>query len=147
MEAAGYLVIRIREQGLPPVGGITVTADVEEEPEAIGRRVAAALAAAGRTLPPAVTVSSPVPRRTAPPVEQRAVYSTNPDLAAWLPTPSGRPPTSTRDRLEAALAALLAQGVPLASRRLGGLLVASTGASESYAKQVLRDARRKAVAR
>lgn len=147
LEAAGYLVIRIREQGLPPVGGLTVTATAEEDPEAIGHRVAAALAAAGRTLPPAVTVPSPVPRQTPPPVEQRTVYSTNPDLAPGLPTPSGRPPTSTRDRLEAALAALLAQGVPLTSRRLGVLLVALTGASESYAKQVLRNARRKAAAR
>ncbi|WP_245667060.1 zinc-ribbon domain-containing protein [Micromonospora sediminicola] len=146
METAGYLVIRIREQGLPPVGGITITTHAQEDPEALGHRVAEALAATGRTLPPAEGVPTPVPRQTPPPVEQRALYSTNPDLAAWLPTPPGRPPTSKRDRLETTLAALLTQGVPLHSPQLGGLLAALTGASTSYAKQFLRDARRKATA-
>ncbi|MFY1599506.1 DUF559 domain-containing protein [Micromonospora sp. WMMD737] len=145
MEAAGYLVIRIREQGLPFAGGLTVTVSAQDSPKEIGRRVAAALDAAGRYLPPTATVPAFVPRQTPPPVRQRAVYAPRPHQAAELSTPFGRPPTSKRDRIESGLVVLLSQGVPLTSPRLGGLLASLTGASESYAKQILRDARRKAA--
>ncbi|MEV0733407.1 zinc-ribbon domain-containing protein [Polymorphospora sp. NPDC050346] len=143
LEAAGYLVLRIREHGLPSGGGTTIDVHSQDDPAVIGRRVAVALAAAGRTPRPTTASTVPaVPRQSPPPMSQRAVYPDNAILAAWLPAPSGPPPTSVRVRLQRALTELLHEGVPLASGQLRALLVARTGASRSYAGQVLRQARR-----
>jgi hypothetical protein len=142
LEKAGYLVLRIREHGLPPVGGTTIDLHRHEDLATLGRRVAAALTAAGRALPLTTNPAPPaVPRQTPPPVSKRALYPDDPAFASQVPRPSGRPPTSMRDRLRAALSDLVQAGVPVSSPQMVRFMVARTGASSSYANQVLRQAR------
>lgn len=144
--AAGYTVIRIRERGLPDVGGITVDVAVDAPVDTIAAHVVAVMQAAGFTPSPATTVPVVLPRQSAPSVSERALYPEREYHRALLPAPQGPAPASVRDHLQAALVDLLADGRSLNSRGLVRQLVEVTGASTTYAKYVVAEARRLARA-